>query len=1020
MADKERLARSDSLQTAWPIRTRSDRSSQQTVKVYQRTRPTFSRRSAQYNSKLIEPETESKSAKALKADILDSLSSLTLCETPSLSASLSSSIYLSPGYDDAALPCQPRRAGIRERLNSSLSSSVLALSPPSRNKMQRAKSAQMSLASAATTIHSEENSSQVFGVAFSPDKITLRSPKTLNGTTASRTGRRGFSLFSPPRTTRSQMSNVTPQVDLPPSFSQLLDTDLRTELESVSMYRRHMYPQSAKGLKASKSSATLLTRSAKGQITKAPSSRRATISSAINALSNFSSSVLALAPFPDTNTHADKALEQDQATQDPDLSLASSTFPAWHVRTGSGSGSLAAGLDRDLPALPQDVHVTDPAVQAKHQALERSLSDLMLAAADIFEPLPLPLRSSHRVRHAAGTPRLIPARSLNVSPTPRKSHGNGMPLRKYASAQQLYHRRFDSGSSANHEKAIRRQISLDQLLLSDNTPSRADREAGIQRESQLYSTPFQSMPTVDDHQRGSSFSGSHMSLMSFAQPARVTEPAKAHTRPTRERKPTYLSIAEESTPINTLERLQQVQTRPNSYFAHSPSNPSVWTHPGVISPSPTCRFTSEIDNARLSPFWTEDSRDNSQSKSRSHWLRLKVALLAHASTALAVVKRSVGTQTAKQDEEKRVEFSTPKRGPGLTTKTTSKNLARTMTMHPGDKEKATYNHLGDSRQSDYFRDSQGRLRKLKIAGLALIVLVVALAIVAVSLAITRGARVGAGDMPMATNVSTASLQSTQRPFYAIGYDAPGAGNFNWCNVSYAQIYRDVQQLAQFTTRLRTYSSDCGQLSMLLQAIDTSKVNLTVEAGVLMDAQESTFDRQLAAVNAAMSKYKGRHISSIIVGSNYLSTSIRSNTTSATQELVRAMTVTATEIKPFVEAFGIASIPIGTAQVAGCIDPVFGAAADFVIANLPPAASSTDVAQTYANLVKTLGSTGPSVYLGMASWPNASNATALDQFIQRNLCAPRADRMMWPIAQDAPAGLFTASFGEVDAACAVGP
>jgi hypothetical protein len=52
-----------------------------------------------------------------------------------------------------------------------------------------------------------------------------------------------------------------------------------------------------------------------------------------------------------------------------------------------------------------------------------------------------------------------------------------------------------------------------------------------------------------------------------------------------------------------------------------------------------------------------------------------------------------------------------------------------------------------------------------------------------------------------------------------------------CGATQANVTRDVQILSQLTTRIRLYGANCNQTAMVLQAIQDTKVDLSVYVAI---------------------------------------------------------------------------------------------------------------------------------------------------------------------------------------------
>lgn len=77
-------------------------------------------------------------------------------------------------------------------------------------------------------------------------------------------------------------------------------------------------------------------------------------------------------------------------------------------------------------------------------------------------------------------------------------------------------------------------------------------------------------------------------------------------------------------------------------------------------------------------------------------------------------------------------------------------------------------------------------------------------------------------------------------------------------------------MSQLTTRLRLYGADCDVPSLVLEAIQKTKVNMTVYLAAWVpqpadDPDNSTYERQVNAVIQAIKTYGVDNVDGITVG-----------------------------------------------------------------------------------------------------------------------------------------------------------
>jgi exo-beta-1,3-glucanase (GH17 family) len=90
-----------------------------------------------------------------------------------------------------------------------------------------------------------------------------------------------------------------------------------------------------------------------------------------------------------------------------------------------------------------------------------------------------------------------------------------------------------------------------------------------------------------------------------------------------------------------------------------------------------------------------------------------------------------------------------------------------------------------------------------------------------------------------------------------------------CGAIQDNVTADVATLSQLTKQVRLYGTDCNQTEMVLNAIQSLKVDMTVFVGVWVDTNATTLARQLADMYSILKKYPASLIDGIAVGNEVL-------------------------------------------------------------------------------------------------------------------------------------------------------
>ncbi|WVF68708.1 hypothetical protein IAT40_003480 [Kwoniella sp. CBS 6097] len=206
----------------------------------------------------------------------------------------------------------------------------------------------------------------------------------------------------------------------------------------------------------------------------------------------------------------------------------------------------------------------------------------------------------------------------------------------------------------------------------------------------------------------------------------------------------------------------------------------------------------------------------------------------------------------------------------------------------------------------------------------------------------------------------------------------------WCGATQANVTRDIQLLSQVTTRLRLYGANCNQSALVLQAIQDTKVDMTVWLAVYVDSDESAYKAQVEAVEAALKTYGTDHVSGITVGNEYiLNTAGTDSTTSATYlASVKVIADKIQEVNTTIQGLGLSkTLPIGTSDAGSVMSKSLGEEIDYFMANVHPwfgSVSVDDAAAWTDNFFQefdvdkaALASNKPATYIAETGWPTQS-------------------------------------------------
>ncbi|ORY31807.1 glycoside hydrolase superfamily [Naematelia encephala] len=289
-----------------------------------------------------------------------------------------------------------------------------------------------------------------------------------------------------------------------------------------------------------------------------------------------------------------------------------------------------------------------------------------------------------------------------------------------------------------------------------------------------------------------------------------------------------------------------------------------------------------------------------------------------------------------------------------------------------------------------------------IGGVALAIIVLVAVVVGVVVGKDRSGKGNNNDAVKSGDTnSTSTLSNSTDPsqftkdsrlhqsFWAIAY-TPQSTLLPWCGAVQANVTRDIQLLSQLTTRLRLYGANCNTTALVLQAIQDTKVNMTIWPAIYVDSNETAYSDQLTAVEAAIKTYGTDHIEGVIVGNEYiLDTAGTDSLTDATYlSAVSDITDKVAQVKSDLDNMSLnKTLPVGTSDAGSIMSTTLAEGIDFFMANVHPwfgdvaiqdAATWTyNFFQEFDVEVAAQASNNPATYIAETGWPTAANATAYD-------------------------------------------
>ncbi|KAG1759188.1 glycoside hydrolase family 17 protein [Suillus occidentalis] len=188
----------------------------------------------------------------------------------------------------------------------------------------------------------------------------------------------------------------------------------------------------------------------------------------------------------------------------------------------------------------------------------------------------------------------------------------------------------------------------------------------------------------------------------------------------------------------------------------------------------------------------------------------------------------------------------------------------------------------EARNSDWLEQSQKASKRSRWIVIGSIITLVALIAAGVAVGVTLSKKSSnnssssssSNAVPAGTNPNdpsnfpkTAALVNS---FYGIAY-TPLGSQLPDCGNTLTEVIEDIQLLSQLTSTIRLYGADCNQSSLVLAAIQATKVNMSVYLGnyPAVDDNGAAYTRQKGEIQTALQQYGGANVLGITVGNEFI-------------------------------------------------------------------------------------------------------------------------------------------------------
>ncbi|KAI0368823.1 glycoside hydrolase [Pilatotrama ljubarskyi] len=227
----------------------------------------------------------------------------------------------------------------------------------------------------------------------------------------------------------------------------------------------------------------------------------------------------------------------------------------------------------------------------------------------------------------------------------------------------------------------------------------------------------------------------------------------------------------------------------------------------------------------------------------------------------------------------------------------------------------------------------------------------------------------------------------KKSFYGIAY-TPYGSQYPECGNSLDDVITDIQLLSQLTDQIRLYGADCNQTALVLEAIERTKVNMTVWLGNYpIPTDPAPYERQRDAIIDALKTYGADHVAGITVGNEFMLNYLNANGgTVADSDIgkvgAQLLISNITDTRNAVAALNLGkTLPIGTADAGSFFNTEVLEAVDYGMSNIHAWFANVSIDQAagwvndffQTNNVQPAAqlSNHPDFFIAETGWPTAS-------------------------------------------------
>ncbi|KAG1739175.1 glycoside hydrolase family 17 protein [Suillus paluster] len=312
-----------------------------------------------------------------------------------------------------------------------------------------------------------------------------------------------------------------------------------------------------------------------------------------------------------------------------------------------------------------------------------------------------------------------------------------------------------------------------------------------------------------------------------------------------------------------------------------------------------------------------------------------------------------------------------------------------------------YQNIEAPRNNEWLEHSQQKSKRSRWIVIGSVITVAILVAVGVALGVTLSKK--SSNNSSSSNTSDSSAPAGTNPndpsnfqknpalkqaFYGVAY-TPLGSQLPDCGNNLTEVIEDIQLLSQITTTIRLYGADCNQSSLVLAAIEATKVNMSVYLGnyPAVGDNGTAYERQRGEIQTALQQYGGSNVLGVTVGNefvlDYITAQGQTDPNGSAGQAAAAMLIPwINDTRSMLAGLNLGNILVGNADAGSYFNDQVLASVDYGMSNVHPwfaNQSINDAAGWTANFFQTQNvalaqtlANKPKMFIAETGWPTDSS------------------------------------------------